>query len=64
MQVSTERGLMPLIGVDFWARQRAVKDYARSTITMDAPLGMDTPDGLIVIWVRVRVRADCFRPLL
>jgi transposase InsO family protein len=52
MQVSTERGLMPLIGVDFWARQRAVKDYARSTITMDAPLGMDTPDGLIVIDMR------------
>ena len=37
-QVSPAPGLLPLIGVDFWAKQRAVMDYARLRIVIDAPM--------------------------
>ena len=36
-QIATAGKLMPIIGVDFWQRYNAVKDYASQTISLDKP---------------------------
>ena len=51
-QVSSAEGLMGLIGCDFWGRHRAVMNFAQGTAEIDAPPGVHTHDGRVVIQVR------------